>query len=173
MFFLCWNCNKEEWYKLGFIVQANFTWMEIVRLRKKCKLCFKIHYVKVFRSFLSSFFWKRRKKANQRKKKKQVRPFPENSLKKHERILGTGDCRECSRKCVFSFKFENNGWKSPKSLLCLQKKWSEKPSRPKRAEGGQASACRQTKGIFCESRIFGVIPGYVRTNITVSSGGLI
>ena len=87
--------------------------MEIVSLRKYCKLCFKIHYVKVFRSFLSSFFWKRRKKANQRKKKKQVRPIPENSLKKHERILGTGDCRECSRKCVFSFKFENNGWNTP------------------------------------------------------------
>ena len=89
--------------KLEFIGQANFTWMEIVSLRKYCNLCFKIHYVKVFRSFLSSFFWKRRKKANQRKKKKQVRPFPENSLKKHERILGTGDCRESSRKCVFSF----------------------------------------------------------------------
>ena len=107
--------------KMKFIGQASFTWMEIVSLRKYCKLCFKIHYVKVFRSFLSSFFWKRRKKANQRKKKKQVRPFPENSLKKHERILGTSDCRECSRKCVFSFKFENNGWKIPKVCYVSRK----------------------------------------------------
>ena len=107
--------------KFEFIVQANFTWMEIVSLRKHSKLCFKIHYVKVFRSFLSSFFWKRRKKANQRKKKKQVRPFLENSLKKHERILGTGDCRECSRKCVFSFLLTQNGWKSPKVCYVRRK----------------------------------------------------
>ena len=43
-----------------------------------------------------------------------MRPFPENSLKKHERILGTGDCRECSRKCVFSFLLTQNRWNTPK-----------------------------------------------------------
>ena len=106
---------------LGFIRQANFTWMEIVCLRKYCNLHLKIHYVKFFRSFLSSFFWKRRKKANQRKKKKQVRPIPENSLKKHERILGTRDCRECSRKCVFSFLLTQNGWKNPKVCYVRRK----------------------------------------------------
>ena len=93
---------------------------QIIYLRKTNDLCKrKLFYF--FRSFLSSFFWKRRKKANQRKKKKQVRPFPENSLKKHERILGTGDCRECSRKCVFSFLLTQNGWKSRKVCYVCRK----------------------------------------------------
>ena len=71
------------------------------------------------------------------------------------------------------FCLQKLGAKTPNVCYVSRKNGPKKPSRPKRAEGGQASACRQTKGIFCESRIFGVIPRYVRTNITVSPGGLI
>ena len=40
-------------------------------------------------------------------------------------------------------------------MLCLQKKWSEKPSRPKRASSGQASACRQPGNILRKQDIRG------------------
>ena len=112
--------------KLEFIVQANFTWMEIVWLRKYFKLHLKIHYVKVFRYFLSLFL-SRKKKARKWPKKAKRKTVvgwvrhAENSLKKHERILGTGDCRECSRKCVFSFLLTQNGWKSQKVCYVSRK----------------------------------------------------
>jgi len=98
---------------------------------------------------------------------------PERARRKRARktrlaVLGTGNSRECSRKCVFSFLFAKIRCQKSECMRCSQKKWSKKPSRPKRAEGGQASACRQTKGIFCESRIFRVTPIYVCINISVS-----
>ena len=74
---------------------------------------------------------------------------------------------------ILAFCLQKLGAETPNVCYVSRKNDTKKPSRPKRAEGGQASACRQTKGIFCESRIFEVIPRYVRTNITVSPGGLI
>ena len=67
-------------------------------------------------SFLSSFFPKKEeRKGSKERRKKRVLSSTENSLKKHERILGTGDCRESSRKCVLDFclrKTDKNARKS-------------------------------------------------------------
>jgi hypothetical protein len=57
-------------------------------------------------SFSFSFEKEKGKKVTKESKKKdrgRTDRHAENSLKKHERILGTGDCRECSRKCVLVF----------------------------------------------------------------------
>ena len=124
----------------------------------------------MFFPHLSSFFWERKKKdAPERRKKNRGRFL--TARRKRARIsrravLGTGNSRESSRKCVFSFLFAKIECQKSECLVCLQKKWSKKPSRPKRAEGGQASACRQTKGIFCESRIFVGDTGDDSTSLT-------
>ena len=49
--------------------------MEIVRLRKKCKLCFKIHYVKDFFVTFFHFFFRERKRKETNQRKQKERPW--------------------------------------------------------------------------------------------------
>ena len=169
--------------------------METVSLRKHCKLCFKIHYVKEFFVTFFLFFFRERKRKETNQRKQKERPWevwygtPKNARKTRLAFLrNMGTCRayistkmlahashfqdvSCRKNFVRTY-FGKGYFRKMQMYTMTANTFSNKPSRPKRAAGGQASACRQTKGIFCESRIFGVIPGYVRTNITVSSGGL-
>ena len=61
--------------KLKFIGQANFTWMEIVRLRKYCNLHLKIHYVKDFFVTFFLFFFRERKRKETNQRKQKERPW--------------------------------------------------------------------------------------------------
>jgi hypothetical protein len=59
----------------------------------------------------------------------------------HACVFGTSVqrevCANISTKMLIHIRiFGIFNAKKPESMLCLQKKWSKKPSRPKRAEGG-------------------------------------
>ena len=79
--------------KLEFIGQASFTWMETVSLRKWCNLCFKIHYVKVFRYFLSLFL----------SRKKKRKKLTKESKKKDRGRFWTADFQGMERSAVHTF----------------------------------------------------------------------
>jgi len=55
-------------------------------------------------------------------------------------------------------------------FLLFSEKEERKRTKERRKNRWQAGACRQIKGIYCESRIFEMIPNYVCTRHTVSSG---
>ena len=104
-------------------------------------MCFKIHYVRdFFVSFVHFFFRERKwKETNQRKQKE--RPW--------EILNGTQKIRS---KSTSEFWEQETAEKAPASAFLvlnlritdekarkyamLAEKWSKKPSRPKRAEGG-------------------------------------
>ena len=61
--------------KFEFIVQANFTWMETISLRKYCNLHLKIRYVKDFFVTFFLFFFRERKRKETNQRKQKERPW--------------------------------------------------------------------------------------------------
>ena len=136
--------------KLVFIVQANFTWMETVRLRTHCNLHLKIHYVKDFFVTFFLFFFRERKRQESDQRKQKERPW--------EVLNGTQKIRS---KSTSEFWEQETAEKAPASaFLVLSLRITDETPRK----------CEAWASIFVEMYALHFIPSLESQPFKISHG---